>query len=392
MFRTAVGLGLTSFGGPTAHLGYFHRTYVERKKWLDDAAYADLVALAQFLPGPASSQVGMAIGIARGGMIGGLLAWIGFTLPSAWVMIVFAAYIRDISFSGAAWLHGLKLVAAAVVAQAVYTMAGRLAPDRPRATIAVLSAALSLLWPAAGSQAVIIVLAALIAFIRYRKDLPEEGPAAFSVGIGRRTGIIALLFFFALLLLMPLLETRLASALAPLLPETFLPLFNRFYRVGSLVFGGGHVVLPLLEREVVPTGWVRTDDFLAGYGLAQAIPGPLFAFAGFLGQLIAGLPGAIVALLAIFLPGALLIVGVLPFWSAVRRSRPARAALRGAGAAVVGLLFAALYDPLWTHTVASAIDVVIVSVLYLLLHVWRVPPVVVVLAGALLAEGSAMMR
>ncbi|MBE3563785.1 MAG: chromate efflux transporter [Hydrogenibacillus schlegelii] len=391
----ALGLGLWSFGGPTAHLGYFRRAYVEKRRWLGEAAYAELVAIAQFLPGPASSQVGFAVGVLRGGLIGGIVAWIAFTLPSALLMYGFARYLAaraDATFpvggEAPGWLHGLVLVAVAVVAQAVLGMARTLAPDRLRATLAAGAAAAVLIVPTPLTQVAVVVAAGLTALLLSRQRTgvsdstgPEEGcdretstSSSFSSPVGWRTGVAALALFL-FLWGVPALLSRLGPA------ADALRLFGPFYRAGALVFGGGHVVLPLLEREVVPTGWVSSEDFMAGYGLAQALPGPLFTFAAFLGGRIAGAAGAVVALLALFLPGLLLMLAALPFWAAVRRFRPARAALSGVNAAVVGLLIAALYDPLWTEAVRSAADVAGIVALFLFLHVYRLPPAAVVAAG-----------
>ncbi len=312
-------LGVTSFGGPIAHLGYFRAEFVERRRWLDDRAFTDLVALCQFLPGPASSQTGFALGLLRAGLPGALAAWIGFTLPSAVLLVLFAYGAR---FIGAGLLHGLQLVAVAVVAQAVWGMARTLCPDRPRAAIATLAAVLLLLAPGAGAQIGAIVLGALAGLAIGA----EPGPPASALvsAVGRRAGA-ACLALYALLLVLPL-------------P----PLFAAFYRSGALVFGGGHVVLPLLRDAVVTPGFVSDSAFLAGYGAAQAVPGPLFTFAAYLGAVAAGLPGAALALVAIFLPGMLALLGTLPFWDALRTRKRAQAAMRGINAAVVGILGAAL--------------------------------------------------
>lgn len=368
---------------------------MEKRRWLGEAAYAELVAIAQFLPGPASSQVGFAVGVLRGGLIGGIVAWLAFTLPSALLMYGFARYLAvradsTFPFGGEApgWLHGLGLVAVAVVAQAVLGMARTLAPDRLRATLAAGAAAAVLIVPTSLTQVAVVVAAGLTALFwsrprtgasdsagaEERSDREASTSSSLTSPVGWRTGVAALALFL-FLWGVPALWPPLGSAEA-------LRLFGPFYRAGALVFGGGHVVLPLLEREVVPTGWVSPEDFMAGYGLAQALPGPLFTFAAFLGGRIAGAGGAAVALLALFLPGLLLVLAALPFWTAVRRFRPARTVLAGVNAAVVGLMLAALYDPLWTEAVRSPADAAGVVVLFLLLHVYRLPPAAVVAAGA----------
>lgn len=369
-------LGLTSFGGPTAHLAYFHHEYVQRRKWMDERSYADLVALCQFLPGPASSQVGMGIGIVRAGLLGGVLAWLGFTLPSAIVLLIFALLLQTGGLSGANWLHGLKLVAVAIVAQAVLTMGQKLAVGRLRASIAIIAAALVLLWQTALAQVVVIVLAALAGLLLRQKS--EAAPVTMlSIPISRRTAISSLLLFTILLLSLPL-----ASRYFEL---TWLSLFDSFYRVGSLVFGGGHVVLPLLQGEVVgngAVGMISEETFLAGYGAVQAVPGPLFTIAAYLGWFAQGLLGVVVATVAIFLPSFLLVVGALPFWNSLRSHSAVQAALTGVNAAVVGILLAALYDPIWKTVVVSSLDFVVASLLFVMLHFWKLPSWIIVIAGA----------
>lgn len=377
-------LGCTAFGGPVAHLGYFRAEFVERRRWLGEEAYADLVALCQFLPGPASSQVGFALGLMRAGALGSLAAWAGFTLPSALLMLAFALGARELAAlpAGAGALHGLRLVAVAVVAQAVWGMARTLCPDRERATIAALAAALALLVPAGAGQVGAILLGG-IAGIALGRGGPPAGTRAEQrvIGITRQSGA-ACLAAFALLLC-------LSVALGPVAREAGqgVALFAAFYRSGALVFGGGHVVLPLLRDAVVARGWVGDDTFLAGYGAAQAVPGPLFSFAAYLGAVMRpapnGVAGAAVALVALFLPGLLLVTGALPFWDALRRRTAAQAALRGVNAAVVGLLAAALYDPAWTSSVHGAPDFVMVLAGFTLLAAWRTPPLLVVAGGAL---------
>ncbi|MDD9269025.1 chromate efflux transporter [Paenibacillus sp. GCM10023248] len=366
-------LGLTSFGGPIAHLGYFHNEYIRRRKWMDESSYGDLVALCQFLPGPASSQLGMAIGLIRGGMLGGLAAWLGFTLPSAIALFLFAMLLHGADIGNSGWIHGLKIVAVAVVAQALVSMGQKLTPDRTRITIAIAAAAVTLMWQTAFSQILLIVLAG-IAGILFYSNQAMAAPTTLSIPVSRRFGAICLAAFFGLLVLLP--------ALRQVVTADWLSLFDSFYRSGSLVFGGGHVVLPLLEREVVPADWVSKADFLAGYGAAQAVPGPLFTFASYLGGVADGWAGAAIATVAIFLPAFLLIVGALPFWNSLRSSAKAQGALAGIGAAVVGILLAALYHPLWTSAILAPADFVLASILFVLLVFWKVQPWIVVLAGA----------
>jgi chromate transporter len=369
-------LGVTSFGGPVAHIGYFRTEFVTRRRWMSEQGYADLVALAQFMPGPASSQTGFALGVLRGGLPGGLAAWLGFTLPSALVMLL-AAYGVDLAAggAGAGLVHGLKLVAVAVVAQAVWGMAGSLCPDRTRATIAVAATVALLLLPSAVTQIAVILAGAAAGAALCRDDAPaKEATLGFAVTPG--AGIAALLLFAVLLAGLPLVAGA-SHALA---------LAEACYRAGALVFGGGHVVLPLLERAFVPPGWISEGDFLAGYGVAQAVPGPLFTFAAFLGAA-QGLPptgiaGAAIALVAVFLPGLLLVYGMLPFWDGFRKRPSAQAVLRGVNAAVVGILLAALYDPIWTTAVRTPADFAIAVAAFTGLVVWKAPVVAVVAATA----------
>lgn len=374
MLRVSTKLGLTSFGGPIAHLGYFHDEYVRRRKWMDEKAYADLVALCQFLPGPASSQVGIGIGILRAGLWGGVMAWLGFTLPSVIVLVLFALLLQGFDIANAGWIHGLKIVAVAIVAQAVLGMGQKLTPDRSRVTIAVGAAALVLLWPTAYTQVLIIAAAGIIGLWLYKKG-PDPGSQSLRMPVGKPFAIGCLVLFFGLLAALPLLRQ--------MFDIQWLALFDSFYRSGSLVFGGGHVVLPLLEREVVPTGWVSPEDFLAGYGAAQAVPGPLFTFAGYLGAMSGGITGAIVATVAIFLPAFLLVAGALPFWNGLRNSPRVQGALIGINAAVVGILLAAFYVPIWTTAITAPVDFALALLLFILLVFWKLPPWVVVLAGAL---------
>lgn len=381
VFAAFLKLGLTSFGGPIAHLGYFRDELVVRRKWLDETAYVDLVALCQFLPGPASSQVGFSLGVLRGnGLLGGLAAWFAFTMPSA--LILFAFAMGAASFTGPAaegFLHGLKLVAVAVVAQAIWGMARTLAPDRARAGIALSAVAIVAFFAGSFGQIAAIALGACAGLWLCRgKVAPVSGHLNFPVS--PRRGIVALVLFAALLLILPAVVSATHSQ--------GLALFDAFYRSGALVFGGGHVVLPLLQAEVVTPGWVSNEAFLAGYGLAQAVPGPLFTFAAYLGAVTGpapnGLAGAAIALVALLLPGMLLVYGMLPFWDVMRTRPAAQAAMRGTNAAVVGILGAALYNPVWTSAVLTPRDFVFALTGFLLLTVWKMPPwgVVVLLAGA----------
>ena len=382
-------LGLTSFGGPVAHLGYFRTEFVERRRWLDDRSYADLVALCQFLPGPASSQVGMAVGLARGGWAGLLAAWVGFTLPSALALIAFALLLQQGTLAGAAGaLHGLKVVAVAVVVQAVWGMGRTLCPDRLRAALAVLAAVLTLLLPTALAQVGAIVACGLLG--RALLNLPGQTVASHRPwGVSRRAGGVALALFVLLLLGLPLLA---AASAAPLLAT-----LDAFYRAGALVFGGGHVVLPLLQTAVVPGGAVSNADFLAGYGAAQAVPGPLFTFAAYLGAVmrpeVAGLggwSGGLLCLLAIFLPAGLLVVGALPFWDALRQRPAVQSALAGVNAGVVGILLAALVHPVATSALTGPADAALAAVALALLMGLRWPPLAVVALAALAGWGLAL--
>jgi chromate transporter len=371
-------LGLTSFGGPIAHLGYFHDEFVVRRRWLEEKTYADLVALCQFLPGPASSQVGLAIGLSRAGYLGAIAAWLGFTMPSAIALVLFAYGVETLgSALGSGWLHGLKVVAVAVVAQAVLSMMRSLAPDRERATLAVVATVLVIAIPSAWGQIGAIVLGGVAGVILFR-SLPPADHVALPHPITRTAGVFALVLFFLLLLGLPLL--------AAVIPSQGLTLFEAFYRAGSLVFGGGHVVLPLLQASVVPPGWVSNDAFLAGYGAAQAVPGPLFTFAAYLGAVMGPQPngwaGASLCLVAVFLPSFLLVIGALPFWDELRRRRWAQSALTGVNAAVVGLLLAALYNPVWTAGITSGADFALGSAAFLLLFMWKTPPWLVVVLSA----------
>jgi chromate transporter len=382
-------LGLTSFGGPIAHLGYFHDEFVVRRRWLDARHYADLVALCQFLPGPASSQVGIAVGYGRAGVLGALAAWLGFTLPSAIALVLFAWGVGALGDVAAApWLGGLKIVAVAVVAHALWGMATKLTPDRPRITIALIAAAVALLWPTSAGQVSLIVAGAVIGVWRFRAATDDVVPPPSRGGLRRRVGIVLLALFAALLVALPLLREATGSFEVALV--------DSFYRSGSLVFGGGHVVLPLLQAEVVPPGWIDDERFIAGYGAAQAVPGPLFTFAAYLGAL-AGPGGAhaglaAVALVAIFLPSFLLVLGVLPFWDALRAAPRVQAALAGVNAVVVGLLLAAFYHPVWTSAISEPLDVAIALAAFLALAIYRLPAWLVVAATAAVAGAIGVWR
>jgi chromate transporter len=378
VLRVASRLGLTSFGGPIAHLGYFREEYVVRRRWLDEKSYADLVALAQFLPGAASSKLGMSIGILRAGPLGGLAAWVGFTLPSAVALTVAALLLRGADSDTIDLLHGLEVVAVAVVAQAVLGMARNLTPDFPRGLLALAAAGAVLVLPTAVAQVAVIAAGAAIGWRWLRSDSepPAEHPP---VPIPRWLGAGCWIALLTLLVALPV-----ARGLVSFQP---LAIFDSFFRSGSLVFGGGHVVLPLLQSEVVPPGWIDNDRFLAGYGLAQAVPGPLFTFSAYLGAAMGpepnGVAGAAIALVAIFLPSMLLTYGSLPWWGSLRSRPAAQAALRGVNAAVVGILLAALYDPVWTTAILSPSDLGLALGAFALLVVWRWRPwVVVALTGA----------
>ncbi|NDV86844.1 chromate efflux transporter [Aurantimonas aggregata] len=379
VFRVFLVLGFTSFGGPVAHIGYFREAFVVRRQWLGDRAYADLVALCQFLPGPASSQVGMAIGLQRAGYLGLLAAWTAFTLPSAILLVAFAYGASALGADGGSgWIEGLKAAAVAVVAHAVLGMARTLTPDRERAAIAVAGMVLALLIPSAGGQVLVIALGAVLGLAWLRGVAPGTSDSGgLEVPVSRAAAFGALAMFAALLVLLPVLSATTGSAAVTL--------FDGFYRAGALVFGGGHVVLPLLQAEVVDPGLVSRDAFLAGYGAAQAVPGPLFSFAAYLGAVMnappTGIAGAAIALVAIFLPSALLIVGALRFWERLRRAPLSQRALAGVNAAVVGLLAAALYDPVFTEGVTSKGTMAIAAVAFVLLASWRVPAWAVVIAA-----------
>ncbi|WP_036533724.1 chromate efflux transporter [Oceanobacter kriegii] len=384
VFKAFWVLGLTSFGGPVAHLGYFRTEFVEKRRWLSDQAYADLVTLCQFLPGPASSQVGFGLGLMRGGFAGALAAWLAFTLPSAIALVLLAGWAQVTeSPLLISLLHGLKVVAVAIVAHAVLGMAKSLCPDRQRASLAVIAVAFVLLMGGIGGQLAAIAVGAIGGWWLCKNAVSGNG-ASLSIAISRPVALFALLLFAALLLILPLLASGSS--------QPVLQAFDSFYRAGALVFGGGHVVLPLLDAETVQLGRVAADDFLAGYGATQAMPGPVFTFAGFLGaewaQSLGGstadvLTLAGIALIAVFLPGFLLLIGVLPFWAALGQRTGIRAAMAGANAAVVGVLGAALYQPVFTSAVTSSAELVLALLCFVLLTSWKAPSWMVVIVGAL---------
>lgn len=385
VFTAFLKLGVTSFGGPIAHLGYFRDELVLRRKWIDEAGYADLVALCQFLPGPASSQVGFALGLLRAGPLGALAAWSAFTLPSAILLLLFAMVAASIEGPvGTGLLHGLKIVAVAVVAQAVWGMAKSLAPDRQRASIALVGIICVVFVAGAFGQILALALGAIAGLCFCRSEAARQA-SHLAFRVPKSVGYIALATFALLLAFLPVFAAMAGSQ--------GLSLFDAFYRAGALVFGGGHVVLPLLQSAVVSTGWVTEDAFIAGYGATQAVPGPLFTFAAYLGAVVGpqpnGIAGAAIALVAIFLPGMLLLVGALPFWEGFRKHLLAQAAMRGANAAVVGILGAALYDPVWTSAIFMPKDFALALTGFILLTVWKTPPWIVVvicaIGGVLLA-------
>ena len=387
VFLAFLALGLTSFGGPVAHIGYFREAFVVRRGWMAERGYADLVALCQMLPGPTSSQVGIGIGLTKAGLAGAIAAWVGFTAPSA-VLLVALGY-GVIAFDDvipAGLLHGLGAVVVAVVAQAVWGMARTLCPDPPRVTIAVLAAAAVLGVGGSPTQVAVIAAGGLVGFLCLR-DEASTAPDPMRVAPVSVIAMASLALFFLLLVLLPVLASH--------WPSQVLALADSFYRSGSLVFGGGHVVLALLKAEVLPQGWVSEDAFLAGYGAAQAVPGPLFTFSAYLGTVMdkppAGWAGGLICLAAIFVPSFLLVIGTLPYWNALRRLKAARRAMLGINASVVGLLLATLYDPVWTGGVRSAGDFVLAVAAFALLVSWKLPPWVVVILGAVAGWGAEML-
>ncbi|SFB36006.1 chromate transporter [Lentibacillus halodurans] len=365
-------LGLTSFGGPVAHLAYFKDEYIDRKKWLDDKTYADIIALCQFLPGPASSQVGISIGMLRGGFLGGIISWIGFTLPSVIVLVIFAMLYQTFSLEGAVFIQSLKVVAVAVVLHALIGLGRKLTPDKTRIAIAVVAAFVMLLYPFAWMQILIILGAGLLGLNLF-KHKAESNVKSFSINISKKAGIFSLSILVIFLIVLPII-TRVTN-------NPFVNLFDIFFRVGSLVFGGGHVVLPMIEREVVPQGLLSPDEFLAGYGMAQAVPGPLFTFSSYLGTVMEGIGGAVVATIGIFLPSFLLIVAALPFLNALRKRASFQGILMGVNASVVGILLAAFYDPVVKSSIFDAADFALGMILFALLNIWKVPAWLIVISG-----------
>jgi len=374
IFWVATKLGLTSFGGPQAHLGYFHEEYVKKRKWLDEKSYADLVALAQFLPGPSSSQVGIGVGSARGGILGGIAAFLGFTWPSALILALFAIFAQELNADTHTWLNGLRIVSLAVVLHAALGMSTKLTPNKKTKAIALISLVTMLIWHTRITQVTILIVAGIIGLIFFKTPLHVEGKnTAFKVS--KAFGTTCLALFFILLLIVP--------AITQLIDNKWLMLFDPIFRSGSLVFGGGHVVLPLLEAEFVPTGLIDGDVFLTGFGLTQAMPGPLFTFASYIGAVMHGMFGALIGIVAIFLPGILLLYGCLPFWDSLRRNSIIKRALIGLNAAVVGTLLAAFYNPIWINSIFQSADFALFAVLFGMLSYWKLPPWIVVIAGAI---------
>lgn len=374
IFLVSTRLGLTSFGGPTAHLGYFHAEYVERKKWMSEKSYADLVALSQFLPGPASSQVGIGVGVMRGGVLGGLTSFIGFTLPSVIVLMIFASLMTTFDISEAGWIHGLKIVAVVIVLHAIMGMSKNLTPDIERKVIALFALVATLLFQSVFTQVGVILIAAVIGFILF-KDYKDDGQKSASFPIKKSFSAACLVLFFVLLFALP--------AFRELTGSYWVAVVDSFYRAGALVFGGGHVVLPLLEQELVPMGWITEESFLAGYGATQAVPGPLFTFAAYLGTVMNGWIGGLVATAAIFLPAFLLILGALPFWDLLRNNEKVKGAVMGVNAAVIGILISALYTPIWTSSILKPADFALAAVLFVMLVYFKLPPWIIVVTGAI---------
>ena len=386
IFAIALRLGLTSFGGPIAHIGFFRQEYVENRKWLSERRFSDLVALCHFLPGPTSSQVGIAVGITRGGLLGGLLAWIAFTLPSAAVLIAFGFGVAEFdTLLEDDWLRGLKIAAVAVVAQALWGMGTTLAPDKARATVAIAAAIAILLSPFIFSIVAVIVIAGAFGWWRFQNYVDETDADTGTYSIWKPLAIGCAILFALILIGLPIFARQIVD-------YDILDIFDSFFRSGSLVFGGGHVVLPTLESEVVENGWVTTEQFIAGYGASQAIPGPLFTFSAYLGTVMdigpGGIGGALIALIAIFLPSFLLVIAILPFWHRLSEAKRFRAALVGINAAVVGILAAALFDPVWTSSVKEPTDFALAAAAFALLMFWKLPSWLVVILSA--AAGAAL--
>ncbi|WP_375199511.1 chromate efflux transporter [Bacillus sp. RS11] len=372
IFLVSLKLGCTSFGGPTAHLGYFQNEYVQKRKWLSGHDYSQLVALSQFLPGPASSQVGMGIGLLRGGIFGSIVSFLGFTLPSVLLLMAFAYFSTQTELE-MGWVHGLKLVAVAIVAQAIFDMSKKLIPSIRHFIIALLALVVVLLWMHPLAQVTAIFFASVIGYQFFKKTAERDDLKEAVIPISKTTGVCFLALFVILLVGLPVAS--------PFIQYEWFTMIEKFYLSGALVFGGGHVVLPLLEAQFVQGGLMSSSDFLAGYGMTQAVPGPLFTFASYIGMVIAGVPGAIIATVAIFLPAFLLIVGAMPFWLALNRIAGLRGAIAGANAAVVGILAAAFIQPIVTQTIQDGTDILIASVFLLLLIRWRIPPYLLVLIG-----------
>ncbi|AIF42973.1 chromate efflux transporter [Virgibacillus sp. SK37] len=365
-------LGLTSFGGPVAHLAYFKEEYIDRRKWLDDRTYADIIAICQFLPGPASSQVGISIGMLRGGLLGGLVSWFGFTIPSVIVLILFALMYQTFTLEDASFIHSLKIVAAAVVLHALIGLGKKLTPDKTRLAIAIIAASIMLLFPTAWMQILIILGAGLVGLKLFSHNAATN-VQPFQINISKKLGLTSLGILISLLILLPILNRFTDNPLVTI--------FDTFFRVGSLVFGGGHVVLPMIERELVPTGFLTANEFLAGYGMAQAVPGPLFTFSSYLGTMMEGVLGAVVATVGIFLPSFLLIIAALPFLNELRKRASFQGILMGVNASVVGILLAAFYDPVIKSSILSASDFALAVILFGLLNIWKVPAWLIVIIG-----------
>ena len=385
IFAVALRLGLTSFGGPIAHIGFFHQEYVVNRRWLSERRFSDLVALCHFLPGPTSSQVGIAVGITRGGLLGGLLAWIAFTAPSAAILIAFGFGVTEFdNLLEGSWLNGLKIAAVAVVAQALWGMSTSLAPDKTRATIAIISAIAILLSPIAFTIVIVILIAGAYGWFRFHHYVDEPPTEDNAYTIPKTLGITFAFLFFLLLIGLPLIRVFLDDI-------EILNIFDGFFRSGSLVFGGGHVVLPTLESETVANGWLTAEQFIAGYGASQAIPGPLFTFSAYLGTVMnigpGGIPGALIALIAIFLPSFLLVIAILPFWNQLSQANNVRAALVAINAAVVGILAAALFDPVWTSSIKEPQDFALAATAFGLLMFWKLPSWLVVILCAAAGVG-----
>lgn len=376
IFFVALKLGLLSFGGPTAHLGYFYDEYVKKRKWLDEKEYSDLVALCQFLPGPASSQVGIGIGTIRGGIGGGIISFIGFTIPSVIILMIFSTLFTnsDASFT---WMQGLKLVAVAIVAQAIIGMGKKLTDTKTTIALALFVLILSLVINNLYIQVIALSITGIYGLIFLKQTSTDRTKTKNkSFKLPQKLGFISLSLFFLLLTVLPI-----ASSMTN---NLWLKMFDSFYRSGSLVFGGGHVVLPLLKNEFVPTGLISTDNFITGYAAAQAVPGPLFTFASYIGMSIEGVGGAILATIAIFLPAFLLLFGILPFWDNIKSNIYAEGFLKGISAGVVGILIAAFYNPIWTSTIKSELDFALASSLFILLMYFKLPSWAIVLIGIIL--------